>query len=89
VVVDCFNDFLLLHADGKLFPELLDLLGSCDCVIACRNGYIGMSDVLQTVWLVFIVRQLHLLFILDYLQGFLAKGLKADLSSHQSVSLVG
>jgi hypothetical protein len=48
-----------------------------------------MGDVLEAIGLILIIRQFHLLFVLDDLEWFLSKCFEADLSSHESVCFVG
>ena len=53
-----------------------------------RNCEVFVSYVLQTVWLIFVIRQLHSLLLINYLQWFFPEGLDNQLTPHQLLSLV-
>ena len=82
MVVDGFDDFLLLHVDGQLLSELVDGLGAAELVVALGDEQVGVGDVLYGVGLVLVLGELYFLLLLDHLQRFVSEFLEGELASH-------
>lgn len=88
MVVDSLDDFLLLHIDGKLLPELFDVRLTLYDEVTSRYRDVLVCDVLKRVGFVFVLAQHHWLLLLDDLEGLLAEGLDDEISAHHLVGLV-
>lgn len=65
MIVDCFNYFLFLHVDRKFLSELDDLFCSLNCIVSCRDVYIGMSDIFHAIWFILVIRKFYFFLIFN------------------------